>query len=775
MAYPAKPTSAQAFKISGDALATGISFFAPLVESSGLPADFWVPVGATQTTGVDTSGTTTPAISSDSEVQFCIAPATTDKALQYPGAGILKQTTGNSTATIAGIFQGPASGSASFIANGASGNLAIVSQNGFFNFKEFGNYLFSSGASPPNPFAATAGHWCAVAFGVQLNAGASGGTAYGFYWDFDATTPALVTATQAYADTSIGGDLSSPAAYLNPRISATFKPAGKIAGGLITSALWTSTDFLNFVNDPSRLVRVKMSSSVSALTPSQTGVSVPITYNAAIATAGTPGTPTVTSSSTGTGYSQTAQTVPDTTHVTLTVNTGTTGTATFSESVRGSSLAIPVSSTSPATGIGLTGPTTGTSGTASTNFTASLTGGTTTTGNVTVTPACSGLAGTFSPTSVILNTATQSATFTFTASATGTGTISVTNNGSLTNPSTISYTSSAGTFVVGSLSCVPGTRAAFSLQGSAPTGASGSVTYQNYSSPDPTLALGSWTAETSGQNFTKTAAWRSTLFFTQVQTDSLARTGQTNVIWGSVGPPRKIGIALGGDSITYSMGQPTVAGEPPNPDSWLPAFLGGSYSSAILPNVYAAISYSNNGISGSTSAQWVPGQSNYTSLVSSVTTLLTTCDEVYAHFMLGANDCASLTPAQYATNLSSICSDLVANHGVKGVFLSYPIPSRININGGHTPAQDYVLYQFWAQIDTLVRSGVALRGDRNAPLLFACQQALYNDGVHPLHPYGSLTLLKCWCEAMGSYLAQVGFAADVTSGGVRRLGFNGGF
>lgn len=90
----------------------------------------------------------------------------------------------------------------------------------------------------------------------------------------------------------------------------------------------------------------------------------------------------------------------------------------------------------PATAITLSGPTTGTLGNASTNFTIGSNGSVT--GSVVVTPSDSGAGGTFTPTTVTLTT-TSTGTFTYTPSSTGTKTISVTNNGGLTNPSTINY------------------------------------------------------------------------------------------------------------------------------------------------------------------------------------------------------------------------------------------------------------------------------------------------------------------------------------------------
>lgn len=90
-----------------------------------------------------------------------------------------------------------------------------------------------------------------------------------------------------------------------------------------------------------------------------------------------------------------------------------------------------------ATAVTLSGPTGGVAGVASTNFTAGANG--TITGTVVVTPSDAGAGGTFTPTTVSLTSGAPTATFTYTPSTAGTKTISVTNNGSLTNPGAISY------------------------------------------------------------------------------------------------------------------------------------------------------------------------------------------------------------------------------------------------------------------------------------------------------------------------------------------------
>ena len=95
-----------------------------------------------------------------------------------------------------------------------------------------------------------------------------------------------------------------------------------------------------------------------------------------------------------------------------------------------------------ATAYTLTGPSSGTVSVASGNFTVAASG--TLSSAVVVTPSDGGNGGTFSPTTVTLAAGTNSAgTFTYTPASTGAKSISTTNNGSLTNPSAVTYTSNA--------------------------------------------------------------------------------------------------------------------------------------------------------------------------------------------------------------------------------------------------------------------------------------------------------------------------------------------
>jgi hypothetical protein len=122
--------------------------------------------------------------------------------------------------------------------------------------------------------------------------------------------------------------------------------------------------------------------------------------------------------------------------VTVTSSTGTTaatGGSTFT--VAGVSGGGDVSQA--ATGLTLTGPSSGLPSVASTPFTVTANG--TLAGSGTVTPSDGGAGGTFTPTSVTLNSSTLSATFTYTPPAAGSYVISLTNSLGLTNLNTLTY------------------------------------------------------------------------------------------------------------------------------------------------------------------------------------------------------------------------------------------------------------------------------------------------------------------------------------------------
>lgn len=88
-----------------------------------------------------------------------------------------------------------------------------------------------------------------------------------------------------------------------------------------------------------------------------------------------------------------------------------------------------------ATAVTLSGPTSGVTGVPTSNFTVGANGSIT--GTVVVTPNDSSGGGSFTPTSVSISSGSPTGTFTYTNSAVGTYTIGTTDDGGLTDPSTI--------------------------------------------------------------------------------------------------------------------------------------------------------------------------------------------------------------------------------------------------------------------------------------------------------------------------------------------------
>lgn len=161
------------------------------------------------------------------------------------------------------------------------------------------------------------------------------------------------------------------------------------------------------------------------------------------------GNVTVTPSSTlgGTFTPSSVTLAPGSTSATFTFTPSSAGSGTISISNNGGltnsgTVAFTASAgASPATALTLTGPSSATVGSASSAFTVAANG--TLSSNVTVTPSDGGAGGTFTPSTVTLTPASTSATFTYTPSSTGTKTITVTNSGSLSNPTSVSVIAAA--------------------------------------------------------------------------------------------------------------------------------------------------------------------------------------------------------------------------------------------------------------------------------------------------------------------------------------------
>lgn len=175
-----------------------------------------------------------------------------------------------------------------------------------------------------------------------------------------------------------------------------------------------------------------------------------------------------------------------------------------------------------ATAITLTGPSSGAVGVASTNFTVGANGGIT--GTITVTPSDGGGGGTFTPTSVNISSGSQTATFTYTPASSGAKTISVTNNGSLSNPSNITYTANAAATAVTMSGPSSGTINVASTNFT--IGANGSITGTVIVTPSDGGAGGSFSPTTASiSNGTPTATFTYTPTTLGARTISVTNNG----------------------------------------------------------------------------------------------------------------------------------------------------------------------------------------------------------------------------------------------------------
>lgn len=232
--------------------------------------------------------------------------------------------------------------------------------------------------------------------------------------------------------------------------------SGSPTGTFTYTAASTGAKTISVTNDgsltnPSNITYTASSAAATAVTltgPTTSTVGSPSTNFTAGANGAITGTVVVTPSDGGGGGTFTPTTVSisaGTPTATFTYTAGSTGSKTISVTNNGS-LTNPsnitlTASSAAATALSLTGPTGGVSGVASTNFTVTANGALS--GSITVTPSDSSGGGAFTPTTVALSSGVLSGTFTYTPASTGAKSISITNTGSLTNPSALTYTSTA--------------------------------------------------------------------------------------------------------------------------------------------------------------------------------------------------------------------------------------------------------------------------------------------------------------------------------------------
>lgn len=384
----------------------------------------------------------------------------------------------------------------------------------------------------------------------------------------------------------------------------------------------------------------------------------------------------------------------------------------------------------------LTGPSSGTVGVASTNFTVGANGSIT--GTVTVTPSDGGAGGTFTPSSVNISSGSTTATFTYTAASAGAKSITLGNNGGLSNPGTWTYTAAAaGAPTSGTASLLSASATTVTVTCGAASGGTPAYSYQWHRSTTANFTPGAGTVLAGATTLTyadTTAAAGTTYFYKCRVTDNAAQTADSDQIAGTLlAAPISVGFI--GDSISYGYG--LSAGEDPCAQA-------GILLAKTRTN--KTVTVTNRAINGTKTADWSSGGANLIAAKAA----FASAGATHVHIMLGANDAAAanlVSAATYLANLSGICSNLTGA-GYK-VVLSYPTYIPAGANSNATTAASVALAQsYQAQIDSLINGSTILRGDTLAWQYF--QDALSEYQADQTHPTvaGAKSLAAMWARAI---------------------------
>jgi lysophospholipase L1-like esterase len=184
-------------------------------------------------------------------------------------------------------------------------------------------------------------------------------------------------------------------------------------------------------------------------------------------------------------------------------------------------------------------------------------------------------------------------------------------------------------------------------------------------------------------------------------------------------------IGFAGDSITAG----TDAGSQTYPQ-FMQTFLN-------QDNPLSPVTISNQGVSGSTSANWKTGQTDYTTAVSAFSTAIAAMNPApvqrFVQYMIGANDAKAPTPVTQATYLANITNTVNAL-----VALGYTVvlmPPTYIVPGSDAGTWDTTappaLQSYAAAMSTLVNGTTILAGWQGGFAFFQANQADLQDGVHP--------------------------------------------
>lgn len=142
----------------------------------------------------------------------------------------------------------------------------------------------------------------------------------------------------------------------------------------------------------------------------------------------------------------------------------------------------------------------------------------------------------------------------------------------------------------------------------------------------------------------------------------------------------------------------------------------------------------NQGVPGSTTAQWLPGTTNYIA----ATAAGSTAGSRIAHIMLGTNDSgAPVSQATYRANMVAICDGLIALGYI--VVVSYPPYASDHITA---------VSSYCRAIDSLIDNNHIFLGDTLAQTYFRDNPTMMqSDHIHPTQT-GSDHLALLWANAM---------------------------
>ncbi|RYU92580.1 lipolytic protein G-D-S-L family [Mucilaginibacter terrigena] len=229
--------------------------------------------------------------------------------------------------------------------------------------------------------------------------------------------------------------------------------------------------------------------------------------------------------------------------------------------------------------------------------------------------------------------------------------------------------------------------------------------------------------------------------------------------------PKKVNIVFIGDSITY-----------------------GEHSDKLQPSVYALeylkkktginLNQSNQGVSGRTTLDFLPGESDFNNTVKAADAFYADADaQLLFSIMLGTNDSAMkgthgapVSPQQYRDNLTTIVNELLKRYPNSKVIINDPIYYSPNTYNGAMYLQEGLdrLQTYFPEIETLVKGyeathpGHVFMGDTEAfddfrkDYKFALRPEQGRQGTFYLHPneIGAKYLGMKWSEAIYKVLAK---------------------